>query len=256
MNRLPLTIIILTDRNDLKFEAALKSAQVAAEVIVSDYQSNNDWNKLSSKYDFKVIKNDKSIKSFAKARNDILDIVKTDWVLFLDSDEVLESSSFEEVARTISNNFHDGVTINRQDYFHGQPLKYGEAGKLEIIRLFKKNSGKFIGAVHEVVEIKGIIGNSNIQISHFSHPNISEFLASITKYASIMAKHTDYDKTSVILKMLFFPIGKFIHNYILKLGFLDGWRGLAYAYLMSLHSFFVRVNKIENNLESSNVKKV
>ncbi|MFN4212849.1 MAG: hypothetical protein ACK4FL_02720, partial [Microgenomates group bacterium] len=43
-----------------------------------------------------------------------------------------------------------------------------------------------------------------------------------------------------IFEIIFYPLGKFILNYFIYLGFLDGPAGFAYAFLMSFHSFLVR----------------
>jgi len=42
-------------------------------------------------------------------------------------------------------------------------------------------------------------------------------------------------------RLQFNPKAKFIQNYFLKLGFLDGYLGLFQAYLMSVQSLTVRV---------------
>src|SRR5688572_5947692 len=112
-----LTIIILTNREDQKFEKALASAQFAEQVL--------------------VIKNTERILDFSQARNTALKQVKTDWVFFLDSDETLPKNAQEEIKKIIEQNFYDAVYIRRVDYFLGKPLLYGEAGNAYFVRLFK-----------------------------------------------------------------------------------------------------------------------
>jgi hypothetical protein len=46
-------------------------------------------------------------------------------------------------------------------------------------------------------------------------------------------------------ELLFLPLGKFLYNYVGLLGFLDGWRGLCYALVMSMHSLGIRLRLYE-----------
>ena len=54
-NSIPISVIILTHRNDARFLKALKSAQFAEEVLIIDHQSHNNWSELKRQYRFKVI---------------------------------------------------------------------------------------------------------------------------------------------------------------------------------------------------------
>ena len=112
----------------------------------------------------------------------------------------------------------------------------------------KKNIINWQRPVHECLEKKTIIFKSKIIIKHFAHSSIYEFLNTIKNYAWLEANYRlkkqkrmiSLPKT-VYLELIFYPVGKFILNYFIKLGLLDGWRGLAYAVIMSLHSLFVRI---------------
>ena len=63
----------------------------------------------------------------------------------------------------------------------------------------------------------------------------------LKSHASEIIRNLNKSKKTIIKQMIVYPIGKFINNFILELGFLDGWRGLIYAFIMSLHSLWVRV---------------
>ena len=239
-----LSIVILTNRIDERFQQALNSSQFADSVFVVDNcleKNQESWKVLQKKYDFQRIEYSKTITDFSKARNEALKHITTPWVLFLDSDEVLSENAALEIQNIIELNTYDAITIQRVDYFLGKPLLYGEAGNTSLVRMFKVKLGKFTRAVHETVVISGTIGQSNFYISHFSHDSINTFLKKITNYASIESKNRQHSQLQNSIQLCTYPIAKFIYNYFLKLGFLDGYRGLLYAVLMSLHSFFVRV---------------
>lgn len=76
---------------------------------------------------------------------------------------------------------------------------------------------------------------------HFPHKTIDEFLSEINFYTSLRAKEL-YEKgiRGTVRNIILYPKGKFLKNYFLKLGFLDGIEGFILAIFMSLHSFLVR----------------
>lgn len=241
-----LSIVILTNRSDQQFINSLESAQLTKNVLIIDNNSNNNWTKLKKSHQFKVIKYKDKITNFSKVKNLALKEIKTEWVLFLDSDEVLSANAENEISNVMESDLYDAVSVNRVDYFLNKPLKYGETGSIQLVRMFKTQKGKFVKKVHEVVEHKGNLGRADFKIIHYSHNSIKDFINKISFYAMLDSQTRKHSIVENTLQLCIFPPAKFILNYVLKLGFLDGYRGLIYAIIMSLHSFFVRVFYYEN----------
>lgn len=223
-----LTVIILAHNKDDRFKTALESAKLADEVL--------------------VIEKKEAIKDFSKVRNEAMGKAKNDWVFFLDSDEVIPAKAWGLFEKVIKNGNFPAATVGRKDIFHGKELKFGETRDTRIVRLLNKNKAKFVRPVHEVVEVDGNIFDLDISIEHYAHKDVAEFLDDVSSYAEIEAEYREGkdEKEKIIFESIFFPVGKFILNYFFKLGFLDGWRGLVYATIMSLHSLFVRINLYAN----------
>lgn len=247
MKQLPISVIILTNRSDELFVQSLQSAQFAAEVIVVDNNSENDWRQLAKTHTFTLFRYQDQITNFAEVRNWAMKQTQHDWVLFLDSDEMLTKSAPEQLQRVLLEDLYDGLYLLRSDIFHGRQLQHGEAGNQPILRLFKKDLTHFNRAIHEVAKVNGTVGQSEIRILHYAHPNISSFLASVAQYSLEIGETYPRDKLGLLLELLLFPPAKFMHNYLLRLGFLDGWPGLVYAVIMSLHSLTVRARAYEKN---------
>lgn len=168
---------------------------------------------------------------FSSQRNFALGQAKGDWVLFIDSDETL-SDEIKEIP-----DGYDAFFLRRLDIFWGKMLKHGETGKINLIRLARKNFGVWRGKVHEVWTGKGKLGYFKIYLIHRSHKNIREFITKINFYSEIRASETKSFNYLDLAK----PIIKFIDNYFFKLGFIDGMPGFVMAYMMSFHSLLVRV---------------
>lgn len=261
MTKLPLTIIILTHRSDERFEKALESAQFADDVLVIANNIEEAVQTFHSSYSFQIMALNEPITDFSFVRNEALKHAKHDWVLFLDSDEVVKAESVPEIERLITTQGALGYGVRRSDVFLGKQLEYGEAGNQLLLRLGKKDSMKFSGTVHEVADIAGRVAPSSIQILHYSHPSIAAFISKIAVYAQQVAsersvKMQSSKKSPSFFKLLFelfvFPPAKFLYGLLIQGGIADGWRGFVYAACMSLHSLLVRIYLYEKLFISKN----
>jgi len=183
-----------------------------------------------------------NITDFATARNQELAKVKTPWVLFIDSDEKITKALKEEIIQAITSDEYDAYYLARRDQFLGKTLKYGETGRVQLIRLAKKDFGKWVRPVHEVWEpamgSKAKMGKLQNPLLHHPHKSIATFLEKINTYSTIEAKYRyTLGKKSSLLQIVVYPLSKFFYNYIFRLGFLDGTPGIIMAVMMSFHSY-------------------
>lgn len=181
---------------------------------------------------------------FSQVRNDAMEQAKNDWILFIDSDEIVIKQLGVEITDVISKGGKGAYYIKRRDYFWNTELNWGEtysARTKGIIRLVKRNSGKWVGKVHETFQSKGETGSLKNYIDHYPHQTIAEFLQSINEFSTLRAAelHKKGIRTNVI-ELLLYPFAKFWYTYLFKLGFLDGPAGFVYSFMMSFHSFLVR----------------
>ncbi|MEK7063986.1 MAG: hypothetical protein AAB973_00050, partial [Patescibacteria group bacterium] len=130
----------------------------------------------------------------------------------------------------------------RFDRYFGQTLRHGETGNIKIVRLAKKNAGRFIRPVHEVWQVTGRVGELKNPLFHDRLELVTPFIARIAFYGPLDAKTLISEgKPFSYWRLPVNPLAKFIYNYKIKLGFLDGYLGLFQAYLMSVQSLSVRV---------------
>ncbi len=257
--KLPISAIIITNKNDKRFKQALASVQFCSQVLIGDNQSQNDWQKLAKQYHFQIVSLKGKIYDFSFVRNKLSQQAKYNWVLFLDSDEKFpkQSRAKQIIANAVrsseNNETPPAFSLKRTDVYQGQKISFGEAGSQSFIRLFNKRYYSYSRMVHEVVTAdlgKKKIIKLPLTIIHQAHRNVIEFLETINHYAYLEAKYrtTLTEKTNdkpskfkIGLQLFLFPKAKFVLNYVVKLGFLDGRAGFIYASMMSLHSLLVRV---------------
>lgn len=184
--------------------------------------------------------NQPDIQDFSSIRNQFMAQAKTDWVMFLDSDETISPQLQAEINRAMTDKRYN-YQFKRQDTFLGRPLHYGETVSTRFIRLIQPGSGKWKGRVHERFI-------SNLPIKTLNQPllhqplTVTNLLHKFNQYSSL--RSLELNQFS-LFQLLFYPFLKFLQNYIFRLGFLDGISGLGMAFMMSLHSLFVRVKTYE-----------
>jgi len=231
--------VILSKNEEGNIARAISSVNFSDEVIVIDDFSADSTVKVATDSGAKVFQR-KLSEDFSSQRNYGMKLAQGEWVLFIDADEKASNRLKNEIIQAINDPLRKetGYFIKRKDFFLGKNLKYGEVGGAKFIRLAKKNSGVWKRKVHEVWDVRGKAGTFVNPIFHYPHPTLGEFVRDINFTSSLHAEENlSEGKKSNIFKILLWPKLKFLKNYVIKRGFLDGNHGFALALLMSLHSF-------------------
>lgn len=238
-----LTVAILTKNNADSINRAIASVSWADEVILIDASTDETVilvEKLVPAKKLRVIRLAEE-HDFAKLRNRALELAKYKWVLYLDADEEVSQNLKQEIETAIKDQETQGYSLSRQDFFLGRWLKFGETQNLLLLKLGRKNSGKWERRVHEVWRINGAVKTLKNPLLHYPHPTVGEFVARINRWTSLdAAEFYDSGGRSTFAKIIAYPAGKFLRNYFIKQGFRDGMPGLIFAVFMSFHSFLTR----------------
>ncbi len=262
-----ITGIILSHNDESTIGKTLESLGWCDGLLVIDDDSSDNTREIAKKHHATVFLHSLG-SDFASQRNFAISKAGGDWILFIDSDEVISRELADEIANLTQNVIPakagilashnagspiprsdrgsgmtecDGFFIKRRDYMWGRELKYGETAHVKLLRLAKKDAGLWERPIHEVWNVKGNTGLLVHPILHYPHPNVAQFLDSINRYSSLNARYMyDHNVRSPWWTIVVNPLGKFLDNYIIKLGFLDGTAGMIVAIMMSFHSFLTR----------------
>ncbi len=247
MNSTTISVVILTRNEEKNIEKCIQALGFAKEiVVVDDYSQDKTLDIIE-----KLRKKDPRIQifqrrlqdNFATQRNFGLEKATGEWIFFVDADEIVSQSLASEIISTLYQvpQPSRGFQIQRIDTMWGKRLLHGETGDIKLTRIARKDAGIWEGAVHEVWNITGPIGILKYSLYHYPHPTVSEFLKEINYYSTLRSQQLyDQKKKTSWWEIIAYPRGKFIVNYFLKRGFLDGTPGFISAMLMSFHSFLVR----------------
>ncbi len=230
MERIKLSVVILTYNSEKYIEKTLQSCDFADEILVLDSGSTDRTLTIVQKYKANIYK--QKWLGFGPQKQLAVNLAKNDWVFVLDSDEYITKELRKEIIKTLQKPKFNGYFVPRLNYFFGKPIKRCGLYPDKTLRLFNKKYGKFTeDLVHEKVILQGRVGALKNHIIHFAYENIEEFIYKQNLYSSLKRKPNK-------LKALFSPLWTFFKMYILQLGFLEGWEGFVISKLYSQYTFW------------------
>lgn len=235
-----ITAVVLTHNDEGRIVDCLDALSFVDEILVVDDNSEDRTIELAEQFT-KNIKRHPLNGNFASQRNYAFNYVHSDWILFVDSDEIISEQLAKEIKRKILIPGVNGFFMRRVDFMWGRPILHGEAGNMKLLRLARKDTGKWHGKIHETWRVYGKIDDLLSPLKHVPHQSVSEFISEIDSYSSLRAQELK-EKGAKIgwIEIVCFPFAKFVLNYFLRSGYKDGVAGLIYALVMSFHSFLVR----------------
>jgi len=235
-----ISVVILTKNEEKNIEDCLKGLDFCQEIIIVDDYSTDSTLEIAKRYGAKIYLK-RLNGDFSASRNFGLNKAKCEWVLFVDADERVTKDLALEIKDKIAVSHKlniAGFRIKRDDFMWGKKLRFGETAKLSFLRLAKKDSGVWKRKVHEYWDVGGRVSILENHIIHYPHQTLAEFIKDVDFMSTL---HADAKKiegeSSNLLKIVLYPLLKFIRNWVLLGGFMDGTEGFLVASLMSLHSF-------------------
>ena len=232
------------------------------EIIVVDSGSTDRTVEIAKSFGAKVFT--EKWKGYAAQKNSAIEKAIGEWILSLDADEELDGplqvsivdtlerlkrlSAFDQQTDVHPYMMQDaqaevaeylgvtasrglaGIWIARKNEFLGRWIKHGGFWPDPKLRLFRQGCGRFEErAVHETLKVTGETAMlKHGAILHHSYPTISDYVEHMNRYSSLGAEiavaegRTGFGVINIAIR----PWITFVYNYFLRLGFLDGRKGL------------------------------
>jgi glycosyltransferase involved in cell wall biosynthesis len=230
-SRSGLSACIITYNEADRIEACLASVSFCDEILVVDSYSTDSTPELARNMGARVIQHAwpgyRSQKQFA------VDCARHDWVLCLDADERVTPQLRQEIEALREAGFagRNGWSIPRITDYFGRFLRHGNAYPDRLVRLFDRRRGRWIGEeIHENTWVPRPVGKLHGYLEHYSYRSLTDHHVRMQRYADLMAQALHRrGKRCGLGKVLINPAWRFFRGYILRLGFLDGWRGLVFG---------------------------
>ncbi|MFC1839030.1 glycosyltransferase family 2 protein [Thermodesulfobacteriota bacterium] len=244
MNRL--SVYILTHNEEAKIESAIKSVLWADDVVLVDSDSTDSTVSLAKGLGARIV--NVPFKGFGKLRNAAISACIHDWIFSLDADERCTDDVASEIIKIIHEpDSLDAYFIPRRNWFLGRWINYsGWYPDYRQPQLFRRGAVLYWeeDEVHEGYDIKGTAGYLKNPIWQFPFKNLEQFQFKVNRYSSLGSHKLDRRGVrGSMAKAFAHGLAAFLHTYLLKRGFLDGWAGFVIA-LGNFEGTFYRYVKL------------
>lgn len=211
------------------------------EVVVVDSFSSDDTVALVRRYP--VMLYSRPYHSAADQKNWALGVVRNDWVLILDADEVLTPELRREI-EALEPGQCGGYWIRRRSVYLGRRIRGCGWQRDRVLRLFDRRRGRYNDvAVHEEVSLDGGAGALRHHLLHYPYRDVHQHLEKINEYSSRGARDViARGGKRVLWNMLVHPPFRLLRMYVFQLGIRDGREGVILC-LLSAYSVFLKYAK-------------
>ncbi|MGH8377390.1 MAG: glycosyltransferase family 2 protein [Gammaproteobacteria bacterium] len=224
-----ITVVMIVRDAAATLAATLDSARGFDEVLLYDNGSRDGTVEIAARYpNVKLHRGE--FTGFGPTRNAAAAMAANDWIFSLDADEVVEAGLAAAIAGLELDKPEQAYAVERQNFLLGKRVRHGGWGSQWLTRLYNRGTHQFTDvAVHEKVELQP--GEQAVRLSgvlrHTAMRDAGDFLVKMHRYTMLKAGESTRTYPPAII--LFKTVWAFIRAYLLRLGMLDGWRGLLIA---------------------------
>jgi glycosyltransferase involved in cell wall biosynthesis len=246
-----LSVVINTKNSASTLKKTLESVKFADEIVVVDMNSVDDTVKLAKKFTSKVFHH-KDAGYVEPARNFAINKASHDWILIVDSDEVVSTGLKNYIERILkSKQPADIYLIPRQNIIFGETIKYTGWWPDYQPRLFKKGQINWPEKIHQHPTLKGKVqklpAEKSLAIVHHNYDDVSSYLERLNRYTLIQAQNetegfTENVNASKIMTSFF---EEFFRRFFVLSGYKDQVVGTSLAFLQAMYELVVKLRMWE-----------
>jgi glycosyltransferase involved in cell wall biosynthesis len=252
MNRLSACLITLNEEHNLH-RALASVSEVADEIVIVDSGSSDGTEDIARKHGAVFVT--RVFTGYADQRNFATSCAANEWVLVLAPDEELSSelqtALLDWKRRAPKSAVYE---VARRTWYLGKWIHHSGWYPDWQRRLYRRNTAKFTGLIHEALRFEGMPGRINGDLLHYTVRTFEEHQAKVEHYSTLAAQQLlEAGKRSWRWALWLATPWSFFQNFVLRGGFLDGYRG-AIISRMAARSVRLKYRKLGALLEAQNNK--
>ena len=245
---LKLSGTIITFNEEKNISRCIESMlPVCDEIIILDSLSTDRTKEICHSYD--VTFKEQPFLGHVEQKNKAIEFASNDFILSLDADEALTPELQDQILRFKENPTSDALKFNRLTRYVDQWIRNCDWYPDVKTRIWNKHHGQWGGTnPHDLVVLKksSKIAHLKGDLLHYSYDSISDHVNQTNKFTTIAAKAA-FNKgiRSNTFKVVTRPIFKFLKDYFLRKGFLEGRYGFIICFINAL-SALLKYSKLKD----------
>ena len=241
-----ISAVIITYNEEKNLERCIESVRdIADEIVIVDSFSTDRTKEICKKYELHFIEH--KFEGHIQQKNWAITQAKYPHILSLDADEVLSDRLKESIREVKENWTHDGYYFNRLTNYCGKWIRHCGWYPDRKLRLWDSRKGRWAGInPHDKFELNNGSTSRYLKgdLLHYSYFSIAQHIDQVNKFTEIGAMEAlKKGRRSDFIKIMMKPIWKFLRDFILKLGILDGYYGYIISKI-SAHATFIKFVKL------------
>ena len=242
-----LSVVIITYNEERNIGRCIDSVlSVADDIVVVDSFSNDRTAAICAEKGVRLITH--IFEGHIEQKNYAITQALYPHILSVDADEALTEDLITSILEVKTNWSHDAYWMNRLTNYCGQWIKHCGWYPDKKLRLWDSRKGRWTGTnPHDKFELQqGSETNLKGDLLHYSYYSIHDHLKQVNYFTDISSKalHQQGVKTTVI-QIIVAPVVKFLRDYFIKMGFMDGLYGFAIS-VISSHATFLKYLKLKS----------
>lgn len=230
--------VLITRDAGATLRRTLESLVPFSEVLVYDNGSVDSTLEICSRYpNVRTITGE--FLGFGATKARAVSLASGDWVFSIDADEYASPELLESIRSLNPDDSSVAYEVERCNLFTGKHVRHGGWGDDWLVRIFDRRQCRFSDrAVHEKVIVPRGVTVRRLKgvLWHEAVTDIGQFLVKINRYTEL-ALNTDRPTHNPVVVVIASAYAMF-KSYVIKGGFLEGWRGLVIAYCAGTGTFF------------------
>jgi glycosyltransferase involved in cell wall biosynthesis len=234
MTRRPsITAAIIALNEEQKLPGLLARLDWVDEIVVVDGGSHDATFHIARRHGCHVVR--RTLDSFARQRNFASQLASGDWVFSIDADERPTRRLIDEIRGRVARGPQQAFRVPIRSTIFGRPLRRSGTQDDCPVRLFRRQSARWAGDVHEVLKVAGRIGRLDSWLEHETLPDLPAFLAKIERYTTLEARaRVAAGRRPAWYAPWLAPPREAFRRLFWKQGLLDGPAGWAFCLLSGL----------------------
>jgi glycosyltransferase involved in cell wall biosynthesis len=220
------------------FAESLTSLEAFPEVLVFDNGSTDDTAAIARRFGNVRFEQGEFI-GFGPTRNRAASLARYDWIFMLDSDEIASQTLVASVSGARRDDPARVYIVERHNYLMGRRVLHSGWGRDRLPRVYHRGHHRYSDAVvHENIILGATSRPQRLEgeLKHLAVRELGQFLVKVNRYSELRSQTARHVHTPAVVLLL--AGWAFFRTYVLRLGFLDGWRGLVIAWSNANGVFF------------------